>query len=413
MEINSTVKANRVFKDVNQSKCRYIVMKGSAGSGKSVDTAQNYILRLTQEKGRNLLCVRKSEVTNRDSTFAELKAAVHRLGLNAFWTSTVSPLGLKCINGNSILFRGINDENQREKIKSINVTHGKLTDIWIEEATELSQSDVEILDDRLRGELPEPLFYQMRLTFNPVSKEHWIKKVYFDREDPQVFTHHSTYLDNRFIDEAYKKRMERRAKVDPDGYRIYGLGEWGEVGGLILTNYQVKDVVSDLNYYDSVVLAQDFGFNHANVILLVGFKDGILHVLDELCVWEKDTSEIIALAEEKRFSKALPMYCDSAEPDRIKMWQKAGFNARGVVKGQGSVQGQISHLKTLKIDISPKCVNTIKEITQWRYKKNTSTGKYEDEPIAIMDDCMAALRYSIEEFRKGRPIEFSGSSVGI
>ena len=81
------------------------------------------------------------------------------------------------------------------------------------------------------GELPPGQFYQIRMTFNPVSAHHWIKKQFFDRQDPDVFTHHSTYRDNRFIDEAYYRRMERRKEVDPEGYQIYGLGEWGEIAG--------------------------------------------------------------------------------------------------------------------------------------------------------------------------------------
>ena len=101
---------------------------------------------------------------------------------------------------------------------------GKLTDVWIEEATEITQSDFEIIDDRLRGELPEGQFYQIRMTFNPVSVHHWIKKVFFDRADSDVLTHQSTYEKNRFIDEAYHRRMLRRKEVDPEGYRVYGLG---------------------------------------------------------------------------------------------------------------------------------------------------------------------------------------------
>ena len=71
-----TVPFNPIFKPVHQCKKRYVVMKGSAGSGKSVDTAQLYILRLMRDKGRNLVCVRKSDITNRDSTFAELESAI-------------------------------------------------------------------------------------------------------------------------------------------------------------------------------------------------------------------------------------------------------------------------------------------------------------------------------------------------
>ena len=125
------LQSNPIFKPVHQSKHRYVVMKGSAGSGKSVDTAQMYILRLMKEKGRNLVCVRKSNVTNRDSTFAELTAAISRMGVDAAWKITNSPLALKCVNGNKIIFRGMNDNRQREKLKSVTFSTGKMTDVWI------------------------------------------------------------------------------------------------------------------------------------------------------------------------------------------------------------------------------------------------------------------------------------------
>lgn len=397
------VEANAGFKEVDRSKKRYIVMKGSAGSGKSMDTAQNYIIRLMNDPGRNLLCVRKADVTNRDSTFAELQSAIFRMfgeNYKKYWYINTSNMLLECKNNhNQIIFRGVNDEKQREKLKSITFKRGKLTDVWIEEATEITQSDFEIIDDRLRGILPKGLFYQIRLTFNPVSSHHWIKKVFFDRVDPDVLTHQSTYENNRFIDEAYHRRMLRRKEVDPEGYRVYGLGEWGEVAGLILKNYVIEEFDRNPENYDYIVNSQDFGFNHANCIGEVGFKDGDLYLFQELYVYEMDTEEIIKLAA-GRFNKKLRMWCDSAEPDRIKMWQKAGYRAKGVNKETNSVHAQIDYLKQHMIHIHPSCVNTIKEIQQWKWKKDERTNTYLEEPVPFFDDAMAMLRYSIEEERK-------------
>lgn len=410
-----TIQANKSFQAVNQSKKRYIVMKGSAGSGKSVDTAQNYILRLMKDKGRNLVCIRKSDITNRDSTFAELTGAIYRMfgdKAEQYWQITRSPLKLTCrANGNQIIFRGMNDENQREKLKSITFQKGKLTDVWCEEATELTQADLEIIDDRLRGQLPDGQFYQIRMTFNPVNKNHWIKRVFFDMPDDNVLTHHSTYLGNRFIDDAYKARMERRKLVDPEGYQIYGLGEWGEIGGLILHNWEVQEISQNLNDYDDIAIGQDFGFNHANAILLLGIRDGNIYILNEVYEFEKETAEIIPLAAD--FPKKKRMWCDSAEPDRIKEWKKAGFMAKGVDKGgsTGSVKAQIDWLKgivtkdkTIKrmIYVHPQCVNTIKELQQWKWKKDEKTGLYLDEPVPFQDDAMAALRYGVEGWRKAK-----------
>ena len=405
--MNIKVQANPAFKEVNQSKKRYIVMKGSAGSGKSVDTAQHYILRLMSDKGRNLVALRKSDITNRDSTFAELTGAIYRMfgdKAERYWRINTSPLQLTCIhNGNKVIFRGMNDDKQREKLKSITFQRGKLTDVWLEEATEFTQADLEIIDDRLRGELPPGQFYQIRMTFNPVNKSHWIKKVFFDIKDDNVLTHHSTYLTNRFIDAAYHARMERRKLVDPEGYQIYGLGEWGEIGGLILSNYVIEDFDTSPGCFDYMVNAQDFGFNHANCVGEVGFKDGELYLCKELYVFEKDTAEIIQMANAKGFNKSLTMWCDSAEPDRIKMWRKEGFKAMPVKKEPNSVKAQIDHLKQHRIHIHPSCVNTIKEIQQWKWRKDEKTGEYLDEPVPIMDDAMAMLRYSIEMERRTKP----------
>lgn len=404
--MNIKLQANPCFKEVNQSGKRYIVMKGSAGSGKSVDTAQNYILRLMADRGRNLVAMRKSDITNRDSTFAELTGAIYRMfgdKAEQYWQINKSPLQLTCRhNGNKIIFRGMNDERQREKLKSITFQRGKLTDVWLEEATEFTQADLEIIDDRLRGELPEGQFYQIRMTFNPVNKSHWIKKVFFDIPDPNVLTHHSTYLDNRFIDDAYRARMERRKTVDPEGYQIYGLGEWGEIGGLIIHNWTVKDLSQNLNDYDDIAIGQDFGFNHANAVLLLGWKDGDIYILDEIYQHEKDTAEIIVEAVKKAIPRNRQMWCDSAEPDRIKMWKDAGYRAVGVDKGgsTGSVKAQIDWLKQRAIYVSPQCVNTIKELQQWKWRKDERTGEYLDEPVPIMDDAMAALRYGVEGWRK-------------
>ena len=411
MKIN--VQMNPCFKEVDRSRKRYIIMKGSAGSGKSVDTAQNYILRLMNDKGRNLVCVRKADITNRDSTYAELTGAIYRMfgeKADRYWDIKQSPLQLTFKkNGNKIIFRGVNDEKQREKLKSITFQKGKLTDVWIEEATEITQADFEIIDDRLRGTLPPGQFYQIRMTFNPVNRNHWIKKNFFDIPDENVLTHHSTYLTNRFIDNAYRARMERRKIVDPEGYQIYGLGEWGEIGGLILRNWQVADISQDISNYDDIAIGQDFGFNHANAILLLGIKDDNIYILDEVYVHEKETSEIIPLAIAKAIPTRKTMWCDSAEPDRIKMWKSAGYRAKPVEKEQNSVKAQIDWLKGIvgkskvvkrQIFVHPHCVNTIKELQQWKWKKDEKTGEYLDEPVPVMDDAMAALRYGIEGWRK-------------
>lgn len=199
--------------------------------------------------------------------------------------------------------------------------------------------------------------------------------------------------------------MERRKEEDPEGYRVYGLGEWGELGGLILTNFEVHDFKVNRDAFDAFYYGQDFGYNHANAILGVGWKDGEVYICSEIYVFEKDTEEIIGLANQAKVDRRVEMFCDSAEPDRIKTWQKAGFRAYPVKKEPGSVKAQIDWLKGRKIHIHHSCVNVLKEVQQWKWKKDPTTGLYIDEPVEFMDDAMAALRYSVERLRRGSAIE--------
>lgn len=402
MSKNIKILSNRIFKPVHESKKRYVLLKGSAGSGKSVDIAQQYIIRLMRDPGRNLLCIRKSEVTNRNSTFAELSSVISKYGLEPYWKFSFNPLSLTCINGASVIFRGMNDERQREKLKSISFRRGKLTDVWLEEMTELSQSDFEIIDDRLRGQLPDNLFYQIKGAFNPVSSRHWIKSAFFDCPDENTLLHHSVYLDNRFIDPAFVQRMERRKIVDPEGYRIYGLGDWGESQGLVFQNWSAENISLSLEDYDCVSMGQDFGFNHPNVILLLGMKDGDIFVLRELYLQGLDTREIIERARDLNFPKNISMYCDSAEPDRIKTWRAAGFRALPVRKEKNSVNSGISWLKDRRIFVSPACQNLISELSLWKWKKDPISGKFTDEVTPFDDDAISALRYGAEPWRKGK-----------
>jgi phage terminase large subunit len=411
---NVVVPRNKVFRDISRSTARYRIWKGGAGSGKSTDIAIGKIKKLSDPrfKGCNLLCVRKVNASNRDSTFVELKKAARRIFgdiVDRVWQfpdGRNASLYAKClVTGAEILFRGCYNQDDIEKIKSVTFEQGNLTDIWIEEATEITENDFEILDDRLRGILRDGLFYQIDLSFNPVPS--WIKKRFFDMPDKNAFICESTYKDNRFIDKAFSDRMEERRIRDPEGFRIYGAGQWGQLGGIIFNNWEVREF--DTTLFNVRSYGQDFGFNHPNVLLDLGFKDGNIYICREMTRTGVDTNEIIRDANMNGWKKNIEMWCDSAEPDRIKMWRAAGYNAKPVSKEKNSIKGQIEWLKGIvskttvvnrRIYIHPDCVNTIKEIQQYRWKHDAKENIYLDEPVDFFDDHMAALRYGIERLRK-------------
>jgi phage terminase large subunit len=228
-----------------------------------------------------------------------------------------------------------------------------------------------------------------------VFRAAWLRERFFERPDAEIMTCHTTYRDNLFIDAGFKKRMDERRIRDPAGYLIYGEGEWGSYEGQIFPNARIKDFEREARFFDAVSMGQDFGFNHANALLLIGIKDGDIYIMRELYERGKDTAELIELAGRMGFPKGVAMHCDSAEPDRIRMWQKAGFRAFGCKKYPGSVLGAINWLKVRKIFIHPDCPNTARELTGYMWQKDRS-GKYTDLPQGYDDDAAAALRYGCE-----------------
>ena len=112
------------YADFWNTKQRYRVCKGSRGSKKSKTTALNMIYRLMEYPLANGLCVRRYSNTLRDSVFSDLKWAIHKLGLDAFFDCTVSPMQIvRKSTGQKILFRGLDDGL---KITSISVDYGVL-----------------------------------------------------------------------------------------------------------------------------------------------------------------------------------------------------------------------------------------------------------------------------------------------
>lgn len=203
-----------------ESKHRYLVLVGGSGSGKSVFASQKMILRLVSERGHRILAVRKVANTLRESVFKRIKNELLDMGLLPQFTVNITNMSFTHVpTGNEIITAGLDDV---EKLKSIE----KITSIWVEEATEIKEGDFDQLDLRLRGETSS--YKQIILTFNPVSETNWIKKRFFDNHPPDTYALKTTFKDNAFIDEDYRRVLEQKASVSPNLYRIYYLGEWGK-----------------------------------------------------------------------------------------------------------------------------------------------------------------------------------------
>lgn len=225
MDINLDKKMfNEKYLPIMKSRKRHKIIYGGSGSGKSYFIATMLLIKLLQAKGVNVLVVRKVDNTLRISVFNLFKQIISGWKLNNYFTIRETDMRISCINGNEIICKGLND---RENIKSITFENGNLTDIWIEEASEVDKEDYLQLNLRLRGE--DGIAKQIILSFNPISSESWIKKTFFDAERTDVEILKTTYRDNKYIDKTYAQTLEQLKIDDPVYWDVYCNGNWGVI----------------------------------------------------------------------------------------------------------------------------------------------------------------------------------------
>lgn len=398
------------YADFWKFKGRYRVVKGSRASKKSKTTALNYITKIMEHPGANLLVVRKVFRTLKDSCFAELKWAINRLGVSDYWAIKESPLELTYIpTGQKIYFRGLDDPI---KVTSITVETGSLCWMWIEEAYEItSEADFDMLDESIRGQVPDGLFKQVTLTFNPWNEKHWIKRRFFDADDPDIMAKTTNYLCNEFLDAVDQKLFEDMKRNNPRRYRVAGLGDWGIVDGLVYENWEERvfdkrEILKRAGIESAFGL--DFGYTNDPTALPAMLVDDVareIYVFDEIYKKGLTNKMIYDEVSNKGFNKEI-ITADSAEPKSIDELRGYGLTRiRKARKGKDSVLNGIQFIQEYKIIIHPSCVNFITEISNYTWDKDKLGNKI-NKPIDDFNHLMDAMRYGLEHKIRPRLVGF-------
>lgn len=389
---------------------RYRVCKGSRASKKSKTTALNFIVRIMQFPGANLLVVRKVFRTLKDSCFSELKWAINRLGVAKYWDIKESPLEMMYKpTGQKIFFRGLDDPM---KITSITVESGYLCWLWIEEAYEISdEADFDMLDESIRGTVGEGLFKQVTLTFNPWNERHWLKRRFFDSPSDDVFALTTNYTCNEWLDKADLKFFERLKQTNPKRYRVAGLGEWGVSEGTVYENYEIAEFDIDeqrRSPKNQACFGLDFGYVNDPSALFCGLIDRtakIIRVFDEIYEQGLSNEKLFERIDGAGYRKEV-IVADAAEPKSIDRLRTLGISRISAArKGADSIKAGIDFLQDFHIVIHPRCKSFINEISNYVWKKDES-GRTLNVPDDRCNHLMDAMRYATERFAKANTFSF-------
>lgn len=361
-------------------------------------------------KEANLIVVRKTYRTLKDSCFTELKWAIKRLKVEHLWNVKESPLEMTYTpTGQKIYFRGLDDPL---KVTSITVEIGYLLWMWIEEAYEImSEDDFDTLVESMWGDCPEYLFKQITITFNPWNERHWLKKRFFDVKDPDILAITTNYLCNEWLSPADLNEFEKMKTRNPRRYRVAGLGEWGIVEGLVYENWREEafefitkkeadegktGVISD-NLKSAFGL--DFGYTNDPSALFCGAVDlenRKLYVFDEFYEKGMSNQRIAEKTKEMGYSKER-ITGDSSEPKSIDQLNSLGLHVKGAKKGKDSINNGIQWIQELEIIVHPRCVNFLTEISNYTWDTD-KFGKKLNVPIDDFNHLMDAMRYGLEKY---------------
>ena len=372
---------------------RYNVYYGGRGSGKTIFLMQKLLIKGLKEK-RNILLMRKTTVSCKYSVWAELKKAVDTFKLNKYFTFYESDYSAVCsLTGTVFKCQGLDNA---ERIKGFS----EISDVLLEEATEFTLEDFELIDGTVRSmkyELP----LQIYLSFNPISKQNYVfKRFGFDTGEvpPDTFILKTTYLDNPLLSPAYITRMENMKKTNPTRWKIEALGDFVTLDKLIFQNYTVKDFDYE-KVKGQLLVGMDFGFiadPTAIIASLLDEEEKKIYIFKEWQGKGKTNQELVEIIKSLGFSKSV-IIADSAEQKSIEEIKRGGIQKiKPATKGPDSVRHGLQQLMNYEIIVHPSCEGVLVEFENYSWQKDKQTGEYTNKPIDSFNHFCDALRYSLQ-----------------
>ena len=384
--------ANDCYIPLYENQSRFLVLPGGAGSGKSIFCADKIVHRTLCERGHKLMCLRKVGDTVEESIFAELISAIEDRGVTIeFKVNKTKHSFLHIPTGNQILCKGLDDVAKMKSIKGI-------TGMWLEEATEFEEDDFDQLNIRIRGQKQN--YIQYILSFNPIDEQHWLKKRFIDKKDPDATVLVTTYKDNEFLTKEDERQLLRLAERNQLFFDVYVLAKWGVVVKSNKFYYAFsmeKHVIESYEPNPHLPITISFDFNVVPMTAIIAQKidDQRSVVFDEMKINEGSTEEMCELIKAKYAGWLYNLYVtgDATGKNREKA-RRGNINSYQVIKEEFTLRDEELLVKTknpenkdarilcnsvlihANFQITANCKETIEDMVYGAIK-TSSTGKIE------------------------------------
>lgn len=372
---------------------RFEVYFGSAGSGKSYFIACKLLIKALTYKSRTLVC-RKYGSTLKNSVMQLFKDVLTQYKIIDYCDISDYNRTYTLPNGSQILFTSLDEESKLLSLQDI-------SNVWVEETTEIDREIFDQLNLRMRGKAK---YQQIFLSFNPISKYHWLYDLCVVNPPKSFKLIHSTYRDNKFLSEAYINALEELYITNARKATVYCDGQWAsDPDSLVFPNakatvFDIDEVMRRKNI--DIRLGLDTGTKDASALIvsLIDQSTRELFIIQEMyktdLTLDQLYNEIIKM-DILKYGK--PIYVDSADLRAINYLKSRHLKVIPAVKGTGSIEMGVTFLQNYIINIHPTCINSIKEFETYSYQKDKKTGLYIDGKYEKVygDHAIDACRYSL------------------
>jgi len=386
-----------------RDKSGLILLTGSAGGGKSRLGAEKLHGYCLKYPGAFALLVRKTRVSLTKGSLLFLNETV--IGDDPRVRQYESKDFFRYFNGSILAYMGLEDKEQRERLKSIG-PRGGVDIIWGEEATELEEADHNALRARMRGRAAR--WRQILYSCNPDAPTHWIYNRLIVGGEAHVY--YSGRLDNRHNPADYDATM--RTLTGVEDARL-NRGEWVQATGVIFDVWSEADNVTEAAEYveggGSILWFVDDGYvgkrdpatgywsadSHPRVFLLAQLRhDGTINVF-----YEDDRAGVLSNDHIQMITQLPYPAPDYAVVDKSAAELKGRLHVEAIYTRNSppDVEESIKELRRAiaadangrrRVKVHPRCKNLRAEMASYRRDAN---GKI----VKAFDHSLDALRYGV------------------
>ncbi len=385
------IDTSKTYRDIDNSR-RICILQGGTRSGKSYSALQWILVKALSEPNIVISVVRKSFPSMRVSIMRDWISILKELGIweEERWSATEHVYQFD--NGSMVEFMSIDSAEKRK---------GSARDyLFVDECNELSQEDYFQLFIRTRKKTIiayNPSFGTNNYIFNEIQTH------------PEADLYISTFRDNPYLEKQLVEEIERLKEINPEYYKIYGLGLPGNNVGTIFSINLVDEVPENAEF---VAFGLDYGFTVDPTALVAIWKRDKDLFIDEL-VYQKGmvTSDIAQRLRDLEVGRE-EIWADSAEPRLNEELYRLGFNVKPVRKGKDSIKLGIDLMMQYRLIVTKRSSNIVKEFGEyvWMVDKN---GNFENIPVDYSNHAIDAIRYVCMERLNAKKIKAGQYSISI